>query len=82
MRVNLLNASLSDQLYYIARFKHEDDETQESKAYIIESGNQAAQFDYTEGHFEPYQHDYSKYPESKTSLTTSFQNNGEKLCKV
>lgn len=58
------NSSTNEQLYYIAKHRGEDATNEETFGYIMESQNTMKPFDYSETHFEPYQHDYSKYPES------------------
>ena len=58
------NAGLNEQLYYVAKVRSEDYGNDENFGYINEAQYSSKPFDYSQPHFEPYQHDYSKYPES------------------
>lgn len=67
MKVTMQDATFTDQLYYVSKMRGEDTSTDEVFGYVSEAMNSAKPYDYTETHFEPYQHDYSKYPESRQS---------------
>jgi hypothetical protein len=75
------NAGLNEQLYYVAKVRSEDYGNDENFGYINEAQYSSKPFDYSQPHFEPYQHDYSKYPESNLELLR-LQAHGEELLEV